>query len=145
MTADRNVKHFPFILGGIPDAFTQFAKEFYDKTLKSGQIDRITLQEYLRDQWTFHAKGLWYRPPRELLPNLTLIGSPNFGHRSIKRDLENQIVLITNNAELRHQLRQECDHVYKYGVKVRGKTFDYNHRRVPLWARVVSGLTRSFF
>ena len=112
---------------------------------ESGQTERITLQEYLRSQWTFHAKGLWYTPPFEHLPNLTLIGSPNFGHRSLKRDLENQTVLITNNVRLREQLRQEYDHVYKYAVKVAGETFESYERRVPLWARIVSGLTRSFF
>ena len=133
------------ISGGIPDAFTQFAKEFYRKIHKCGQGERITLKEYFRSQWTFHAKGLWYSPPREDLPNLTLIGSSNFGHRSLKRDLENQTVLITSNFRLRQQLCDECDHVYKYGEHVTHNTFALSDRKVPLWARVVSGFTRSFF
>ena len=133
------------ISGGIPDAFTQFAKEFYNEIQRYEQMERITLQEYLRSKWTFHAKGLWYSPPREHLPNLTLIGSPNFGHRSLKRDLENQTVLITSNVGLRRQLYAECDHVYKYGAHVTHTTFALNNRKVPLWAQVVSGFTRSFF
>jgi CDP-diacylglycerol--glycerol-3-phosphate 3-phosphatidyltransferase len=134
-----------YILGGIPDAFTQFAKEFYNKIHNCRQSERIMLQECLRNQWTFHAKGLWYRPPLEDLPNFTLIGSPNFGHRSLTRDLENQIALSTSNVGLRHQLRHECDNVYKYGVQVTGKTFELHERTVPLWAWIVSRFMRSFF
>ncbi|CAB4021107.1 CDP-diacylglycerol--glycerol-3-phosphate 3-phosphatidyltransferase, mitochondrial [Paramuricea clavata] len=133
------------IIGGIPDAFTQFAKEFYNKIHNCRQSERIILQEYLRNQWTFHAKGLWYRPPLEDLPNFTLIGSPNFGHRSLTRDLENQIALSTSNVGLRQQLRHECDHVYKYGIRVTGKTFELHERTVPMWAWIVSSLMRSFF
>ena len=34
-----------------------------------------------RPGWTFHAKGLWYSPPGERCPTLTVVGSPNYGYR----------------------------------------------------------------
>ena len=37
--------------------------------------------EYTRPRWTFHAKGLWYSPPGDTRPILTMVGSPNFGYR----------------------------------------------------------------
>lgn len=133
------------VIGGVADAFTQFAKEFYARVQQSRQTDRFVLKEYLRRNWTFHVKGLWYYRPNETHPTLTMIGSPNFGHRSVSRDLENQIILITDNTRLRQQLRHECDHVYSFGVDVDERTFEDKGRRVPLWAWIVTRFTRSFF
>jgi hypothetical protein len=41
------------------------------------------------------------------LPNVTLVGSPNFGARSAERDLESQCVIATTNVALRRQLDGE--------------------------------------
>lgn len=53
-----------------------------------------------------HFSGLWYYVGRSDRPCLTLIGSPNFGHRSVHRDLEAQIAIVTENEELQVQLQQ---------------------------------------
>jgi len=49
--------------------------------------------EYYRPSWTFHAKGFW----GELKDNstLTIIGSSNYAERSLKRDNEIQMYIIT--------------------------------------------------
>lgn len=52
---------------------------FYDKS--EPVRERVRLWEYNREGWTFHGKGLWYYPPGETRPAVTLIGSPNFGYR----------------------------------------------------------------
>jgi phosphatidylserine/phosphatidylglycerophosphate/cardiolipin synthase-like enzyme len=57
--------------------------------------------------WTFHAKGIWYYLPGETLPSATLIGSPNFGFRSVEKDLEAQITIVTTNPELRRDIDAE--------------------------------------
>lgn len=44
---------------------------------------------------------MWVSLPGENHPTLTMIGSPNFGHRSSERDLEAQAVVITKNDALR--------------------------------------------
>ena len=94
----------------------------------------ILMSEIVRPKWTFHAKGLWYSPPGEVRPMLTLVGSPNFGYRlgtpnhlctiivyivrSVERDLETQIVVVTSNDGLRDRLQQERDALFKYGTPV---------------------------
>lgn len=35
--------------------------------------------EFQRRDWTFHGKGIWVTFPGEILPQLTVIGSSNFG------------------------------------------------------------------
>lgn len=50
--------------------------------------------------------GLWYYVGGRDSPCLTLIGSPNFGYRSVHRDLEAQIAIVTENEELQMQLQQ---------------------------------------
>lgn len=45
--------------GGIPDAYSLIAQRFHEKLEKNQQNYRITLQEYIRNGWTYHAKGLW--------------------------------------------------------------------------------------
>ena len=86
----------------------------------------------IRPEWTFHAKGLWYSPPGEDRPVLTMVGSPNFGYRfaavaslctilvgrSVERDLETQMVVVTSNDGLRDRLKQERDALFKFGTPV---------------------------
>lgn len=50
--------------------------------------------------------GLWLYLAGSSLPCLTLIGSPNFGYRSVHRDLEAQIAIVTESRSLQQQLHQ---------------------------------------
>lgn len=124
------------VAGAIPDAYTHIARQFYEQVLRLGQQERVHLHEYHRAQWSFHAKGeapesfltevcadgtsasshsgLWYYLQGRARPCLTLIGSPNFGHRSVHRDLEAQIAIVTENEELQSQL-QEVGRVPAHG------------------------------
>ena len=86
----------PFPLGGIAHAYTFLASQFQRriderKAGGGGGGGGIRLHEYRRDGWTFHGKGMWFYPPGETLPLATMVGSPNFGHRSQQRDLEAQV------------------------------------------------------
>jgi CDP-diacylglycerol--glycerol-3-phosphate 3-phosphatidyltransferase len=65
--------------GGIPAAYTLLAKQFLDNASATKQLHRLSMKEYIRQNWTYHAKGLWYYPPEGTKPVATLIGSPNFG------------------------------------------------------------------
>lgn len=67
------------VAGGIPAAYAQIEKSFYDLCEKKKQNDRIRFYEFVRPGWTYHAKGLWYSMPGQQKPFFTLIGSPNFG------------------------------------------------------------------
>ncbi|CAG8530674.1 11386_t:CDS:2, partial [Diversispora eburnea] len=72
----------------IPHAYTLIEKQFYSDILK-------------------HGKRLWYYINGQQLPNLTIIGSSNYGYRSTERDLEAQVILITNNEMLRKSTHQQ--------------------------------------
>lgn len=62
--------------------YTAISREFFDKVEAAKQGDRIKSYEYIRKGWTFHGKGLWVTLPNETLPQLTIVGSSNFGEYS---------------------------------------------------------------
>lgn len=133
------------ISGYVPVAYVYIARCFFEEVQRYEQGQRIQLYEYFRDKWTFHVKGLWYYLPKKTLPSLTLVGSPNFGYRSVYRDLECQVALVTDNQILQEQLREEHARLYQSSVFVTSDRFQRADRRVPLWATFVTGLIKHFF
>lgn len=63
----------------IPDLYTAIGKQFYEIVEQKDNIDRITMFEFQKRDWTFHGKGIWITFPGEILPQLTVVGSSNFG------------------------------------------------------------------
>lgn len=133
------------VAGAIPEAYVQLARQFYNKVCQLGQQSRVHLHEYHRPDWTFHAKGLWYYVGGRDCPCLTLIGSPNFGYRSVHRDLEAQIAIVTENEELQTQLQQEQEVLYQSSTQVSNSTFNQPDRHVKLWVKLVTPLIKNFF
>ncbi|KAJ1128826.1 hypothetical protein NDU88_007200 [Pleurodeles waltl] len=133
------------VAGAIPAAYTHIEQQFYKEVWRRRQQDRVQLQEYSREDWTFHAKGLWLYMPGSSLPCLTLIGSPNFGYRSIHRDLEAQIAITTENQNLQQQLHEEQNRLYTYSNTVSSATFKQSNRYVKLWVKLVTPLIKNFF
>ncbi|XP_066560589.1 CDP-diacylglycerol--glycerol-3-phosphate 3-phosphatidyltransferase, mitochondrial [Amia ocellicauda] len=133
------------VAGAIPAAYIHIARQFYNKVCHLGQQQRIRLHEYHRSNWTFHAKGLWYYLRGSDRPCLTLIGSPNFGYRSVHRDLEAQIAIVTENQELQSQLQQEQEMLYHCSTEVSTSTFQQPNRYVKLWVKLVTPLIKNFF
>lgn len=125
--------------GGIPDGYSLIARRFKAKLEKYKQTDRIVLNEYIREGWTYHVKGLWYYAPESKHPCLTLIGSPNFGDRSVDKDLESQVAIVTENPQLQERLHDECTRLYK-----RGNTAQLD-RDIPAWVYAMVFLFRGFF
>uniref|UniRef100_A0A8C5DLF2 CDP-diacylglycerol--glycerol-3-phosphate 3-phosphatidyltransferase n=1 Tax=Gouania willdenowi TaxID=441366 RepID=A0A8C5DLF2_GOUWI len=133
------------VAGAIPAAYVHIARQFYNQVCQLGQQQRVHLHEYHRSQWTFHAKGLWYYLQGQPRPCLTLIGSPNFGYRSVHRDLEAQIAIVTENEELQSQLQEEQQMLYQRSSEVSPSTFDRPDRYVKLWVKLVTPLIKNFF
>ncbi|CAL8282819.1 unnamed protein product [Merluccius merluccius] len=133
------------VAGAIPAAYVHIARQFYSKVCQLGQQERVHLYEYHRPQWTFHAKGLWFYLRGQDLPCLTLIGSPNFGHRSVHRDLEAQIAIVTENQELQAQLQEEQETLYQRSTEVSSSTFERPDRYVKLWVKLVTPVIKNFF
>ncbi|CAL1527046.1 unnamed protein product [Lymnaea stagnalis] len=133
------------IAGAIPYSYIYLAHQFYKQVCKRKQTKRIHMMEYVRDGWTFHGKGLWYYLPSQPLPTFTLVGSPNFGYRSVYRDLECQIAIVTENKHLQEQLREEHVRMFSSSQLVTESTFQRRDRYVPLWIRYVTKLIKNFF
>lgn len=133
------------VAGAIPAAYVHIARQFYNQVCSLGQQERIHLHEYHRPEWTFHAKGLWYYLQGKDRPCLTLIGSPNFGYRSVHRDLEAQIAIVTENKVLQSQLQEEQERLYQRSTEVSSATFEQPDRHVKLWVKLVTPLIKNFF
>ncbi|KAG0250156.1 CDP-diacylglycerol--glycerol-3-phosphate 3-phosphatidyltransferase [Mortierella polycephala] len=124
----------------IPPAYTFIEQQFFNDAKAVGNAERIKIEEYQRKGWTYHAKGLWVYPPRSDLPVMTTIGSPNFGYRSIVRDLEAQLFLVTSNRGLRKSLHEELCNLRGHTYPVTDETFKAPERQVPVW---VGGASRA--
>lgn len=67
------------------------------------------------------------------------------GHRSVYRDLETQLYLITLNPELRQQLQDEQSHLFSFSKAFVTTELSQPNRTVPLWVRMVIMFFRNFF
>lgn len=130
------------ISGGIPAAYTQLAKKFYEQIQQHHQEDRISLLEYERDSWSYHAKGIWYYPQESKQPFMTVVGSSNYGERSVNRDLEAQICLVTTNTSLQRSLQAEYEHLFNFATTAENQLIS---RFVPKWVQTVVFLFKNFF
>ncbi|CAF1111286.1 unnamed protein product, partial [Didymodactylos carnosus] len=143
----------------VPTGYTECEREFVERAEKAEtNTDNklIQMYEYYRKDWTYHAKGLWLYETslknkndrvdkNNFLPSLICIGSPNFGARSIQRDLEAQLCIITDNRELRLKFHQERVRLFQYGHAVSSQTFKHPSRIAPFWAPYFMKVFRNFF
>ncbi|ORX53999.1 hypothetical protein DM01DRAFT_1335850 [Hesseltinella vesiculosa] len=127
----------------LPPAYTYIERQFYDQVNRSGKQDSIRIEEYNRPGWTYHAKGLWAYLRDQSLPSLTMIGSPNFGHRSSHRDLEAQSVIVTSNTSLQEALHKEVEQLHEYSTIVSKETFAQPDRRVPHGVKIAAKLVKT--
>jgi len=128
--------------GYIPKAYDCMEQHFFNRVQKYGRQNEIKIHEYLRDGWTFHAKGLWLFAPNDQKPCLTIIGSSNFGQRSTERDVEAQIIVLTENEQLKSDMQQEHDRLFKHTQVVTRELFQKPERRIGFFMRIV---TKFFF
>ncbi|XP_033336225.2 phosphatidylglycerophosphate synthase 1 isoform X1 [Megalopta genalis] len=133
------------VAGGIPAAYTKIEESFIKRCTNMGQEDRIKLWEFIKPGWTYHAKGLWYSLPGQKTPSLTLIGSPNFGYRSVSKDLETQIAVITKNRKLQSELQKEYERLFASAKPVTKGTFTEQNRIPPTWVCAAVAVFRYYF
>ncbi|XP_067005767.2 CDP-diacylglycerol--glycerol-3-phosphate 3-phosphatidyltransferase, mitochondrial isoform X2 [Anabrus simplex] len=131
--------------GGIPAAYTELAAKFLKQLQAEDHSCRVQMFEYQKPGWTYHAKGLWYTLPGKKLPSLSLVGSPNFGCRSVHRDLETQVAVVTNNKKLQHAWLQEQQRLFGLGSPFTEVTCAAPERTVPLWVHLIVWLCRNYF
>jgi CDP-diacylglycerol--glycerol-3-phosphate 3-phosphatidyltransferase len=103
------------VKGALPMAYSLIEQDFFERTV--GREFPTVLREFNRPGWTFHGKGMWWRPPPSAvtnkaslgLPQLTVVGSSNFGQRSYGCDLESNLVMFTRSPDLQRRLQDEYD------------------------------------
>ena len=90
---------------------------------------------------------MWYYPDdNPTLPIATLIGSSNFGYRSVERDLEAQLTIVTKDENLQKALHNEQKHLFESAEKVTEETFSQPERITPFWIKLAYWwIFRKFF
>ena len=124
-----------FPAGGIPSAYSLILQQFLDSVIKKKSGARIQVFEYLKPKWTFHAKGLWFYLPGSTYPCATMVGSANYGYRSVEKDLEAQMTIVTRNQSLAQKLHHEAERLFETSEVVTEKTLTTRH--IPLWVKSV--------
>jgi CDP-diacylglycerol---glycerol-3-phosphate 3-phosphatidyltransferase len=94
----------------------------------------IELSYYRRPDWVFHSKGVWLRTDDE---TATIIGSSSFGARSVSRDFDLSVLLVTKDAQLREALAGELSTTAPYVVQAAKP-------EKPLSSLVTSPIVRSY-
>ena len=133
-----------FPAGGIPSAYSLILQQFLESVIKKKSFgSRIQVFEYLRPKWTFHAKGLWFYLPGSAYPCATMVGSANYGYRSVEKDLEAQMTIVTRNQSLAESLHHEAERLFETSEAVTEKTL--TTRPIPLWVKMVVAYFRKLF
>lgn len=69
----------------------------------------------------------------------------SLGARSIQRDLEAQLAILTNNEELREKFHRERIRLFQNGTLVTSETFKQLSRVAPFWGPLFMRIFRNFF
>ncbi|KAE9416621.1 hypothetical protein Angca_009704, partial [Angiostrongylus cantonensis] len=124
--------YIPSIYSRISESVLQLKKRY--------NRSNVNLYEYYRDGWTFHAKGLWVETATE---TASLMGSSNFGYRSVHRDLEAQVLLVTSNEHLRDQLKEERNRLFDFASILDEVTLRRTDHHIPMVVRMITRIIRN--
>ena len=102
---------------------------------------QVTFLQYERDNWSFHPKGIWVSRQSGEKVDTTIIGSSNFGYRSLLRDLEISFKLQSDSTSFKNQLRLELARIKKFCSPIDKMRSTFHS---PFLAFLVRGPLRSF-
>jgi CDP-diacylglycerol---glycerol-3-phosphate 3-phosphatidyltransferase len=134
MTASPTSNGFHSATGpaaALPHAYSLLEHLFVSKfnAIREDRVsEHVGMLEYSREDWTFHGKGLWFVPRNEHGVSGTIIGSSNYGWRSVLRDMEGQAWVHTISPLLRKQLLDEWVSMKSQCVGVEDKYFGWQIR-----------------
>ncbi|OTF69049.1 hypothetical protein BLA29_007928 [Euroglyphus maynei] len=126
------------LLRYVPYVYTYYVRNFLRKI--NTMYNPITIRYYNRPNWSFHGKGIWLQTSEYYL---TMVGSTNFGYRSVYRDNEAQLVIVTKNDQLKKKFQSEFDHLIEHSHKIRNWQTDLP--RIPLLIPFIANIFRSLF
>ncbi|KZP01078.1 hypothetical protein CALVIDRAFT_548029 [Calocera viscosa TUFC12733] len=145
--------------GRIPEAYTLYERRFWEKVRAAGLAGDadgrdgvVRLEEWEREGWTYHAKGMWAWPSRASQPlddppapgpSATLFGSTNLNSRSASLDTELSFLLSTSSEGLRGKMAQEVGRLWERGRRVDEREWGRGERKVRLGTRALLGVMGS--
>jgi CDP-diacylglycerol--glycerol-3-phosphate 3-phosphatidyltransferase len=118
--------------------------------LSDQRDDAVTLLEWERQGWTYHAKGspislaphgrshragIWLSPSKDSPPMLTMFGSTNLNSRSANFDTELSFVMVTSSQALQQTLHDEVRNLRRWAGPWKGAD-----RTVRLRTKAIVGL-----
>jgi len=131
--------------GLIPEGYTLLERRFMRAVRAAGRdvgdqnssTDAIRLAEWVREGWTYHAKGrhhsasgtserltahtgIWLSPSISSPPVLSLFGSTNLNSRSANLDTELSFVLLTSSEALQKSLQDEVSGLWNCAAPWQG-------------------------
>ncbi|OJA17034.1 hypothetical protein AZE42_03559 [Rhizopogon vesiculosus] len=129
--------------GLIPEGYTLLEQRFMRAVKAASRSSpsnvagghSVSLREWERDGWTYHAKGIWFSPSVDTPPVLTLFGSTNLNSRSANLDTELSFVMVTSSDSLRQKLQEEIQALHRWAVPWRG-----GERKVRCRTKAIVGL-----
>jgi len=135
----------------VPALYKSMHAFVLNKITKFGKDYLIKLYEYEKLPWTYHGKGLWlHNTKQDNLegPNVTFIGSSNFGWRSLLRDTEGTLIITTNNKTFQNELKEECKRILTETTEVTlSKNNKENKSQIKfpsIWIRFLSFVVKTF-
>ncbi|KAI9571267.1 hypothetical protein HD554DRAFT_2074743 [Boletus coccyginus] len=142
--------------GLIPEGYTLLEQRFMRAARAAGRLsdqrdDAVTLSEWERQGWTYHAKGslshpdvprvcslytgIWLSPSKDSPPVLTMFGSTNLNSRSANLDTELSFVMVTSSEALQRTLHDEVRNLRQWARPWGGAD-----RKVRLRTKAIVGL-----
>ena len=138
--------------GYVTPLYQYFAKQFEENINNIHHIETnhnlkrqnlFKFYRYNRPKWTYHGKGIWIDFDKNEDPfSLTMIGSSNYGQRSVHRDSEMNFTVLTKNKSLRQRLNQEWTNLTQYTDKT--QSAQKSEESTPFFVGFMSGLVRNF-
>ncbi|KAJ6561852.1 hypothetical protein B0H19DRAFT_1142826 [Mycena capillaripes] len=127
------------VSGRIPEGYTLLEQRFMNAVQHAGRQTGVQLNEWEREGWTYHAKGIWLSEESGSPPMLTLFGSTNLNSRSAHIDTELSFLMLvpefSASDPLRRQLAEEVDNLRAYSSPWKGA-----QRRVRLGTKALVSL-----
>ena len=74
-----------------------------------------------------------------------MVGSANYGYRSVEKDLESQVTIVTRNLDLQKSLHNEENRLFLSSEAVTSETLTEKNRPIPFWVKCVVAIFPKLF
>lgn len=131
----------------LPDAYLHLSQKFLLDVKAIGKESQISLNEWKKGivntpgGWSYHAKGIWLseNDEKDPRPAITVVGSSNYTRRAYSVDLESNVVIVTEDSDLKDDMQAEIDNLMQDTKTISVDDLDKEEeRRVGLGVRLAT-------